>query len=134
MDRAHAFVRIGPASSTGSPMTFMMRPSVPSPTGTGIGAPVSVTGWPRTRPSVVSIEMQRTEFSPRCWATSSTRRLPLFVGLERVQDLRQVAVELHVDDGADHLGDAAGGDACLEAAGHGLVLLESRLRALRRPR
>ena len=28
----------GPASSTGSPMTFMMRPSVPAPTGTGIGA------------------------------------------------------------------------------------------------
>ena len=29
------------------------------------------------------------------------------VGLERVQDLRQVAVELHVDDGADDLRDAA---------------------------
>ena len=28
-------------------------------------------------------------------------------GLERVEDLRQVAVELHVDDGADDLGDAA---------------------------
>ncbi len=42
--------------------------------------------------------------------------------LERVQDLGEVAVELHVDDGADHLSDASGGDACLEAAGHGLVL------------
>ena len=31
------------------------------------------------------------------------------VGLERVENRRQVAVELHVDDGADHLGDAAGG-------------------------
>jgi hypothetical protein len=30
-------------------------------------------------------------------------------GLERVQDLRQVALELHVDHGADDLGDAAGG-------------------------
>ena len=30
------------------------------------------------------------------------------VGLQRVQDRRQVAVELHVDDGADHLGDPAG--------------------------
>ena len=29
--------------------------------------------------------------------------------LERVENGRQVAVELHVDDGADHLGDAAGG-------------------------
>ena len=45
-------VSIGPASSTGSPMTFMMRPSVSSPTGTEIGGPVSVTSWPRTRPSV----------------------------------------------------------------------------------
>ena len=34
----------GPASSTGSPMTFMMRPSVSSPTGTVIGAPVSYDG------------------------------------------------------------------------------------------
>jgi len=30
------------------------------------------------------------------------------VGLERVQDLRQGAIELHVDDGADDLGNAAG--------------------------
>jgi hypothetical protein len=33
----------GPGSSIGSPMTFMMRPSVSSPTGTEIGEPVSVT-------------------------------------------------------------------------------------------
>src|ERR1700744_2718779 len=70
---------IGPASSTGSPMTLMMRPSVPSPTGTRIGEPVSVTSWPRTRPSVVSIAMVRTVDSPRCWATASTRRLPPFL-------------------------------------------------------
>src|SRR5215475_3426937 len=70
---------MGPASSIGSPMTFMMRPSVPSPTGTSIGWPVSVTSWPRTRPSVVSIAMVRTVDSPRCWATSSTRRLPPFL-------------------------------------------------------
>src|SRR6202030_3226477 len=69
---------IGPASSIGSPMTFMMRPSVPTPTGTRIGAPVSLTSWPRTRPSVVSIAMVRTVDSPRCCATSSTRRLPPF--------------------------------------------------------
>src|SRR5215470_15122250 len=70
---------IGPASSIGSPITFMMRPSVPSPTGTSIGWPVSVTSWPRTRPSVASIAMVRTVDSPRCWATSSTRRLPPFL-------------------------------------------------------
>src|SRR5690606_31034817 len=67
---------IGPASSTGSPITLMMRPSISGPTGTEIGAPVSATDWPRTRPSVESMAMQRTVFSPRCCATSSTRRLP----------------------------------------------------------
>src|ERR1700746_3953569 len=69
---------IGPASSTGSPITFMMRPSVPSPTGTSIGSPGSVTSWPRTRPPVASIAIVRTVDSPRCCATSSTRRLPPF--------------------------------------------------------
>ena len=69
----------GPASSTGSPITFMMRPSRPAPTGTEIGAPVSVTSWPRTSPSVVSMAMVRTVFSPSCCATSSTRRLPWLV-------------------------------------------------------
>ena len=34
-------VSIGPRSSTGSPMTFMIRPSVSGPTGMEIGAPVS---------------------------------------------------------------------------------------------
>jgi hypothetical protein len=29
------------------------------------------------RPSVASIAIVRTVFSPRCWATSSTSRLPL---------------------------------------------------------
>src|SRR5437879_355829 len=60
-------------------MTLMMRPSSPGPTGTAIGMPVSVTAWPRTRPSDTSIAMVRTVDSPRCWATSSTRRLPLLV-------------------------------------------------------
>src|SRR6202035_268647 len=69
---------IGPASSTGSPITFMMRPGVPPPTGTNIGFAGSPTSWPRTRPSAVSMAMVRTVDSPRCWATSSTRRLPPF--------------------------------------------------------
>ena len=96
-------VWMGPASSTGSPITFMMRPSVSSPTGTAIGWPVSVTSWPRVSPSVESMATVRTERSPRCWATSSTRRPPWFCGLQRVQDLGQVALELHVDDGAHDL-------------------------------
>ena len=33
-------------------MTLKTLPLVTSPTGTEIGAPVSVTSWPRTRPSV----------------------------------------------------------------------------------
>ena len=68
---------IGPRSSIGSPITFIIRPSVLGPTGTEICAPVSVTTIPRTKPSVLSIAMVRTEFSPRCCATSRTRRLPL---------------------------------------------------------
>jgi hypothetical protein len=34
---------MGPFSSMGSPTTFMIRPSVPSPTGTVIGPSMSVT-------------------------------------------------------------------------------------------
>ena len=42
--------------------------------------------------------------------------------LERVQDLGQRAVELHVDDGADHLRDAAGaGVGGLVGSGGGLL-------------
>src|SRR5215212_3886573 len=67
---------IGPRSSIGSPMTFMIRPRVLGPTGTSICDPVVLTDWPRVRPSVESMAMVRTTFSPRCCATSSTRRLP----------------------------------------------------------
>ena len=38
----------------------MIRPSVIGPTGTRICEPVSVTGWPRVRPSVESIAIVRT--------------------------------------------------------------------------
>ena len=110
----------------------MMRPSVSSPTGTVIGAPVSVTSWPRMRPSDdvhgdaahgVFAEMLR-DFEDEAVA--------LVGGLQRVQDLRQVTVELHVDDGADDLGDAARG---LGWRSHVFVLRLFKLfRALRRPR
>ncbi len=71
-----ALAGTGPRSSIGSPMTLMMRPRVSGPTGTVMAAPVSRTSLPRTRPSVESMAMVRTTFSPRCCATSSTRRLP----------------------------------------------------------
>jgi hypothetical protein len=60
-------------------MTFMIRPSVIGPTGTRICEPVSVTSWPRVRPSVASIAIVRTVLSPRCCATSRTRRLSPFI-------------------------------------------------------
>mmetsp|Transcript_29261 Transcript_29261/g.93797 ORF Transcript_29261/g.93797 Transcript_29261/m.93797 type:complete len:206 (-) Transcript_29261:160-777(-) len=71
---ANLSVGTGPRSSTGSPMMFMIRPRAAGPTGTMIGLPVSSHSWPRTRPSVASMAMVRTVFSPRCCATSSTRR------------------------------------------------------------
>ena len=73
-----------------------------------MGAPVSDRLWPRTRPSVDSMAMVRTVFSPRCWATSRTRRsAPSVLDLEGVENLGELLVELDVDDGADHLGDLA---------------------------
>src|ERR1700756_2819988 len=93
-----------PRSSTGSPMTFRMRPSVSGPTGMAMGPPVSTAFSPRTRPSVVSMATVRTSDSPRCWATSSTiRRLSALT----CRALRQVGVETHVDDRARDLRDRA---------------------------
>jgi hypothetical protein len=43
VDRAGSSASTGPPSSTGSPTTFRIRPSVALPTGTVIGPPVSVT-------------------------------------------------------------------------------------------
>ena len=67
---------IGPLPSIGSPMTFIIRPRVPFPTGTMMGAPVSFTSVPRTRPSVVAMAIVRTTLLPRCCCTSRTRRPP----------------------------------------------------------
>ena len=64
---------IGPPSSIGRPSTSMMRPSVPMPTGTEIGAPVLVTFMPRRRPSEEPSAMQRTTPSPSCCSTSKVR-------------------------------------------------------------
>ncbi len=97
----------GPFSSTGSPTTLRMRPSVARPTGTVIGRPVSVTLPPRTRPSVPVIATQRTVDSPEVLGDLEHEADAVVVGLERVEDLGQLAVELHVDDGADDLRDLA---------------------------
>ena len=60
----------GPLPSMGSPSTSKTRPSVTSPTGTVIGAPVSRTSAPRGRPSVVVMATARTQLLPRCCWTS----------------------------------------------------------------
>ena len=75
-------------------------------------APVLSTVIPRTSPSVVSIAMQRTFFSPRCCATSTTRLpgLSLIDGFEirsAVLISGSAPRELDVDDGADDLDDPA---------------------------
>ena len=103
----------GPRSSTGSPRTFMMRPRVSRPTGTVIGAPVSMAFMPRTMPSVGFMAMQRTWFSPMCCATStmtsigtfpsspsSTMRMALWIAG------KMSLGELDVDGRADDLDDA----------------------------
>ena len=66
----------GSPSSIGSPSTFQRRPSVCLPTGTVIGAPVSITSMPRGMPSVASIATARTRSSPRCCCTSAIRSPP----------------------------------------------------------
>ncbi len=58
--------------STGSPSTFITRPSVAGPTGIVIGWPRSTAVIPRCRPSVGFIATVRTRLSPRCCSTSTT--------------------------------------------------------------
>ncbi len=90
-----------------------MRPSVPVPTGTEIGAPVLVTFMPRRRPSEEPSAMQRTMPSPSCCSTSKVRpfsasAVARVVEHQRVVDLRhRVARELDVDNRADALDDGA---------------------------
>ena len=61
------------STSIGTPRALKTWPLVTSPTGTEIGAPVSCTGAPRTRPSVGFSEMARTVLSPMWPATSRVR-------------------------------------------------------------
>ncbi len=97
----------------------MMRPSVPSPTGTAIGCPVSVTSWPRTKPSEMSIATVRTVDLAKMLRHFEHQAVALVLGLQRIEDRRQLAFELHVDDGADDLRDAS---ALIAFVGHGYPL------------
>ena len=62
----------GPLPSIGSPTTLNMRPSVASPTGIVIGAPVFQASIPREMPSVAESAMQRATPPPVCCTVSST--------------------------------------------------------------
>jgi len=93
-----------------------------------MGAPVSLTSWPRTNPSVASIEIVRTVFSPTNTAPMDKKKDRKYgvvdeakrtqvlgdledqaggaggdLDLQGVEDGRQGAVELHVHDGTDDL-------------------------------
>jgi len=57
---------MGPLSSIGSPITFIILPRVSGPTGIVIGPPVSRTTYPLTKPSVESIAIVLTLESPKC--------------------------------------------------------------------
>ena len=81
VDRAAVLACDRPGSSTGSPMTFMIRPRVSGPTGTrdrlagvdhllAAGQAVGGRPWRSCGRSI----------SPRCWATSSTSVLAVIVG------------------------------------------------------
>ncbi len=106
----------------------MMRPSVPSPTGTEIGWPVSVTSWPRTRPSLVSMAMVRTVDFAEMLGDFEHQAIALVRGLQRVENRRQMVLEMHVDDGADDLGDMS------DLVGHHGPLATALITAPRRRR
>ena len=57
---------IGPASSIGRPNTSIIRPNVPTPTGTVICEPVDLKFVPRDKPSDEPMAMVRTIPSPNC--------------------------------------------------------------------
>jgi hypothetical protein len=84
----------------------MMRPSVSGPTATVIAAPVSALParargrrsypWPPSH-GILAQMLRHLEH----------QLLAMILGMQRVQDGRQIAVELDVDDRAQDLGDLA---------------------------
>ena len=127
VDFAPAGVLTGPASSIGSPMTFMMRPSVSSPTGTEIVSPgIADAGAAGQTFGRVHGDGAHGVLA-KVLSNFEHETVAVVVGFERVQDGRQMAVELDVHNGAHNLGNTAGLGLC-----HGVCYL--CLRALRRPK
>ena len=129
-----AFASTGLSESIALPSTLRMRPSVASPTGTVIGAPVSRTSAPRTMPSVPPIASVRTWLLPSS-LLHFERQLVLFaVAAFEVREQRRIDVgqgigaELDVDDVAEHLDDFTGtrhGVFPLRAVGDSLPFLRA---------
>ncbi len=85
-----------------------MRPSVLGPTGTRICEPVAVTDLAAGE-AVGRIHRDRADdILAEVLGDFEDQAVAAIVGLERGEDRRQLAVERDVDDGADHLRDAAG--------------------------
>ncbi len=98
---------IGPASSTGSPMTFMMRPSVPVPTGTEIGC-AGIARFLAADQAFGRIHCDRAHGGfAQMLRNLEHQTVALVIEFERIQDRRQMVLELHVDDGARNLRDAS---------------------------
>jgi hypothetical protein len=101
---------IGPALSYGSPTTFMMRPSVPLPTGTEIGAPVS--GDLHAAGNAIGrlhgdgadfVVAEMTATSRVMWiGRKPFSGSPVF-NRQALQDRRKRFLELDIDNGTDDL-------------------------------
>ena len=86
----------------------MMRPSVSSPTGTEIGC-AGVGDFLPAHQAFRDVHRDRAHRRLAEMLRDLEHQAVAAVrGFQRVQDRRQVAFELHVDDGADDLGDASG--------------------------
>ncbi len=103
----------GPRSSTGSPTTFMIRPSTSRPTGIWMGAPVFSTAIPRTRP-VGGVHGDAADVALAQVLSHLDDQVARLVADRRVGDAKggvdlgkAAGAELDVDDGPDDLNDSA---------------------------
>ena len=120
-------VLTGPCSSIGSPITFRMRPSVSGPTGTVIGA-AGVHHFLAAHHAVGAVHGDAAHGALAQFLRHFQHQGVVGeLGVQRVLDERQLAVELHVHHGAHHLGHASDDVAC-----HVLSLLP--IKRLRRRR
>ena len=117
----------------------MMRPSVSSPTGT-VDRIAAVGDLLAAHQSFGRVHGDGADrVLAQMLGDFEHQPVAAVVGLERIEDFRQMAVELHVDDGAHHLADAADA-ACRRSSLRmhswplAIFLPFDPFRALRRPR